>query len=169
MIIRSLEVQLSSSSVDESVTDRFMKKLLVLLAIGMWHSLWCLIPDWAAHCTDNPLGPQCMKVAFSAEVPSVTKGSNWTANHLQVSLQTPLGMSLLPRHYGEEQTYQLTDDKCWKQDKYCVFKYLPCVFWVGVDIWSMVLREMSWHCMLSHSHWPCEEHPSASPSETQRW
>lgn len=165
MTIRSLKVQLSSSSVDESVTDRFMKKLLVLLAIGMWHSLWCLIPDWTTHCSDNPLGHNVLEVAFSAEVPSVTKGSNWTANHLQVFLQTSLGTSLVPRHYGEEQTYQLTDDKCLKQGEYCVFKYLPCLFW---DTGSMVLREMSWRCMLSHSHWPCEEHPSAS-SKTQRW
>lgn len=128
MIIRSLKVQLSSSSVDESVTDRSMKKLLVLLAIRVWHSLWSLIPDRTAHCTDSPLGHNVLKMAFTAEVPSVTKGSNWTANYLQVLLQTSLGTSLLPRHYGEEQTYQLTDNKCLKQGKYCVFKYLPCVF-----------------------------------------
>lgn len=75
-----------------------------------------------------PLGHDVLKVAFSVEVPSVTKGSNWTASLLQVFLQTPLGTSLLPRLYGDEQTYQLTDNKCSKPDKYCVFKYLPCVF-----------------------------------------
>lgn len=159
------------------MTDRLMNKLLMVMTRAMWHSSWCLNPDWTIHCTGDLIWYNVLKVAFSAEVASVIRSSNYTANHQQVLLWTPLETLLSSRHYGEKQT---------SVSKWQIWWIL--LAWSRISIVSLNTCHLCSNLELLHGGWcggrwtgfPCSpsaiehvrqetEHLSLLPSTTLRW
>lgn len=143
----------------------------------MWHFSWYLNPDWTIQCTGDPIWCNVLKVAFSAEIASVTRSSNDTANLQQVFLWTSLETLLSPRHCVEKQT-SLRKWQIW-----WIF-----LAWSRISIVSSNTCHLCSNLELLHGGWcggrwagfPCypsaiehvrqeTEHLSLLPSTTLRW